>query len=444
MPEAIPLIIPRVGGQVFTLPVHQGLRATDSPLTGPGCPSTMLCQGHFSQSRPATPAMLRTQILQAPGAITPDHLKARTTGHLTNESVSSHPCRGHHHAPTSWPPPPQHESDCRAHHLPAQRAAPASHLGGHHHTKVGVSPSDTRARKTTLLGPDPRCPRPRHGCHPSPSVPGAPRIPHLSRARAAAAPPPADPSGGPLRALDTAQLPRRSHRTGARGPARRARVPLYLQPAAGLGPPPPPRPPPPSWAPQGPDSLTPLPQGAGAGAKAASAPRGTLRPLRKPHSAASGDHGDGRGVAAPPGAREGSGAEARESGVFRGLGPGAWGRWAPGFCRRWSSVGGREGYDPPRGMRGSEPPGSPSCRPRVTGFSVGEGKKKACRITGELVHLGGGKRELDSTSSGCRALLGVRGMGGSQSTPSPSVSSRPPPCWGPAQRLASKRALGQF
>lgn len=378
MPEAIPLIIPRVGGQAFTLPVHQGLRATDSPLVGPGCPSTMLCQGHFSQSRPATPAMLRTQILQAPGAITPDHLKARTIGHLTNESTSSHPCRGHHHAPTSWPPPPQHESNCSAHHLPAQRAAPASHLGGHHHTKVGVS------LFLTPVPGKPRCSGQTHAAHahatgvtlPT-SVPGAPRIPLLSRARAAAAPPPADPSGGPSRALDTAQLPRRSHRTRARGPAGRARVPLYLQPASGLGPPPPPRPPPPSWAPQGPDSLTPLPQGAGAGAKATSAPRGTLRPLRKPHSAASGDHGDGRGVAAPSGAREGSGAEARGSGVFRGLGPGAWGRWAPGFCRRWGFVGGREGHDQPRGMRGREPPGSPSCRPRVTGFSVGEGGKKS-------------------------------------------------------------------
>lgn len=161
MPEAIPLLRPRGGGQAFTLPVHQGLRATDSPLAGPGCPSTRLCQGHFSQSQPGTPAMLRTHILQALGAITPDHLKARTTGHLTNESISSHPCRGHHHAPTSWPPPPQQESDGRAHHLPAQRAAPASHLGGHHHTKVGVS---------LLLTPvpgKPRCPRPRHACHPS-------------------------------------------------------------------------------------------------------------------------------------------------------------------------------------------------------------------------------------------------------------------------------------
>ena len=50
--------------------------------------------------------MLRTHILQALGAITPGHLKARTTGHLTNESTSSHPCWGHHQAPTSWPPPP--------------------------------------------------------------------------------------------------------------------------------------------------------------------------------------------------------------------------------------------------------------------------------------------------------------------------------------------------
>lgn len=124
----------------------------------------------------------------------------------------------------------------------------------------------------------------------------------------------------------------RARRTLPRGPHRshstRAGGPPYLQPAARLGPPPPPRPPPPSWAPQGPNSLTPLPQGAGAGAKAASAPRGTLRPLRKPLSAASGDHGDDRGVAAPPSAREESGAEAAASGAFRPRRPRAWGRWA--------------------------------------------------------------------------------------------------------------------
>lgn len=130
----------------------------------------------------------------------------------------------------------------------------------------------------------------------------------------------------------------RGSRTSARGPVGRATTrsghcparravrtapvpgawpgPPYLPPAAGLGPPRPPRPPPPSWAPQGPYSLTLLPQGAGAGAKAASAPRGTLRPLRKPHSAASGDHGDGRGAAAPPSAREGSGAQAGAGGAF--------------------------------------------------------------------------------------------------------------------------------
>lgn len=107
------------------------------------------------------------------------------------------------------------------------------------------------------------------------------------------------------------------HSHHSQDPARRARGPPYLPPAAGLGPQPPRRPPPPSWAPQGPDSLTPLPQGAGADAETASAPRGTLRPLRKPHSAASGDHGDGRGAAAPSGAREGSGAEAGASGDSR-------------------------------------------------------------------------------------------------------------------------------
>ena len=43
--------------------------------------------------------------------------------------------------------------------------------------------------------------------------------------------------------------------------------------------------------------------------------------------------------------------------------------------RRCSFVGGREGQDRPRCMRGRELPGSPSFRPRVTGFSVGEAKK---------------------------------------------------------------------
>lgn len=51
MPEAMPLIITTVGGWAFTLPIHQGLRAMDSPLAGPGCPGTTLCQGHFLQSR---------------------------------------------------------------------------------------------------------------------------------------------------------------------------------------------------------------------------------------------------------------------------------------------------------------------------------------------------------------------------------------------------------
>lgn len=263
------------------------------------CQQLLSCSGH-QFSNPGVPS-LQTMSRPEPS----NALLTRVLPHTHARGTTLRPRAGHRHPGTSP--------------SGAQRAATASHLGGHHRTKVGVS----------LLAPvpgKPRCLCQTHAAHvratgvtiPTP-VTGAPRIPHLPRARVAAAPPPADPSGGPPRALDTAQLPRRLHRARAQGPARRARGPPYLQPAAGLGPPPPPRPPPPSWAPQGPDSLTPLPQGAGAGAKAASAPRGTLRPLRKPHSAASGDHGDGRGAAAPPGAREGSGAEARASGVFRGL-----------------------------------------------------------------------------------------------------------------------------
>lgn len=123
--------------------------------------------------------MLRTQILQAPGTITPDHVKARTIRHLSNESTSSHPYQGHHHAPTGCPPPLQNQSKCGARHQSALRAAPASHLGSHHRTKVGVS----------LLTPvpgKPRCLCQTHAAHARATgvtiptlAPGAPRISHL-------------------------------------------------------------------------------------------------------------------------------------------------------------------------------------------------------------------------------------------------------------------------
>lgn len=45
--------------------------------------------------------MLRTPILQAPGAITPEHVQARTIQHPSNGIASSRPCQGHHHAPMS-------------------------------------------------------------------------------------------------------------------------------------------------------------------------------------------------------------------------------------------------------------------------------------------------------------------------------------------------------
>lgn len=274
--------------------------------------------------------------------------------HPSNGSTSSHPCQRHHHAGTSWPPTPEPvRGPC-----PSPTCADScttSHLGGHHRTKVEASLLRSVPGK-------PRCLCRTHVAHaratrvtiPTP-VPGAPQTSHLPRARVAAATPPADPSGRPPRALDTAQPAAPLAPRPRPGPARRAEGPPYLPPAAGLGPPP--RPPPPSWAPQGPDSLTPLPQGAGAGAKSASAPRGTLRPLRKPLSAASGDHGDGRGAAAPPGAREGRGVEARASPAFRGRLPCAWGRWAPGSGRGGGPVGGREGLDWPRCVGGREPPG---------------------------------------------------------------------------------------
>lgn len=75
------------------------------------------------------------------------------------------------------------------------------------------------------------------------------------------------------------------------------------------------------------------------------------------------------------------------------------------------SVGGREGQGQPRCMRGREPSGSPSFGPRVTGFSVGEAKK-ACRISGKLVHWGGGKGEVGSFSSRVRSA--PLGRGGSE------------------------------
>lgn len=309
------------------------------------------------------------------------------------------------------------------------------------HQGRGESP-DTRARETMLPVPDHaaharatgviiqhQC----QGLHGPPTCHWRPRQPHLClrTRRAGHRAPRALPSPSP-----------HSPRAGAQGPARRARGPPYLPPSAGLGPPPLPRPPPPSWAPQGPDSLTPLPQGAGAGAKAASAPRGTLRPLRKPHSAASGDHGDGRGAAAPSGAREGSGAEAGASGALGRRGPGAWGRWARGSSPAVGAGGlrRRPGGAGPAALHAGkgETPGSTSFRSRVTGFSVGEAEKQS-RITGELVHLGGGRREMGSTSSGVTERS-LRGRNTSSFVSRPHCPS--PPC--PALCLASRGTLGQL
>lgn len=62
------------------------------------------------------------------------------------------------------------------------------------------------------------------------------------------------------------------------------------------------------------------------------------------------------------------------------------------------SVGGREGQDPPLLTQGREPPGSPSFRPRVTGFSVGEAKKQVGSL--ENWFIWEEERERGSTSSG--------------------------------------------
>lgn len=182
-----------------------GLRAMDSPLSGLSSAPAPHCAKGISHSH-STNFCQAKDTIQAPGAITPDYVKARTIQHPSNDSTSSHPCQGHHHALTNWQPPPWNQSEGCAHHLPAQRAAPASHLGGHHGTEVVVS-------LLTPVPEKPRCLCQTHAAHaratgvtiPTP-MPGAPRSSHLPRARVAAAPPPADRSGGPPRAPDTAQL----------------------------------------------------------------------------------------------------------------------------------------------------------------------------------------------------------------------------------------------
>lgn len=182
-----------------------GLRAMVSPLSGLSGAPAPRCAKAISHSH-STNFCQAKDTIQAPGAITPDYVKARTIQHPSNDSTSSHPCQGHHHALTNWQPPPWNQSEGCAHHLPAQRAAPASHLGGHHGTEVVVS-------LLTPVPEKPRCLCQTHTAHaratgvtiPTP-MPGAPPSSHLPRARVAAAPPPADRSGGPPRAPDTAQL----------------------------------------------------------------------------------------------------------------------------------------------------------------------------------------------------------------------------------------------
>lgn len=159
--------------------------------------------------------MLRTPILQPWGSITPDHVKARTIQCLIDESTSSHPCQGHHLAPTSWPPSPRHQSKwCTEGCDRLTPRRPPPHQGG------GES-SGTRARKTTLPVPDPCCPRPRHGCH----------HPHTGD-RSSKDPTPATGARG--------------SRTSARGPVGRATArlghcpaaaPLAPRPRPGPGPP---------------------------------------------------------------------------------------------------------------------------------------------------------------------------------------------------------------
>ena len=142
----------------------------------------------------------------------------RALPHTPAGGTTRRPPAGHRHpAGVRWPGPSPARTEGCARLTPGR---PPPHQGG------GESPSDTRARRSASHARATRVTLPT-------SVPGAPRIPHLSRARAAAAPPPADPSGGPSRALDTAQLPRRSHRAQVRGPARRTASPFTSSPPQG-------------------------------------------------------------------------------------------------------------------------------------------------------------------------------------------------------------------
>lgn len=116
----------------------------------------------------------------------------------------SHPCRGTTMRPragTATPGPVQVLGPSPT----CTEGCTTSHLGGHHCTKVA----------TSLLTPvpeKPRCLCQTHAAHARVTgvtiptlVPGAPQSSHLPWARVAAAPPPADPSGRPPRAPDTAR-----------------------------------------------------------------------------------------------------------------------------------------------------------------------------------------------------------------------------------------------
>lgn len=123
--------------------------------------------------------------------------------HPSNGSPSSQPCPPHLHAGTSWAPTPN-QPELYAHHLPVRRAAPASHLGGHHHTKVGVS-------LLTRVPGKPRCPCQIHVAHTpttvSPSPHWCPGLhgPHTCHWRAWQPNLRPRTSGRPPRALDAAQ-----------------------------------------------------------------------------------------------------------------------------------------------------------------------------------------------------------------------------------------------
>lgn len=149
------LLHPQSGRAACTLPIHLGLRATDSPRPGSGSPlhragRALSPGGQELLSRwghPASPL----------GAISADRAKART---IRSPAMATPPPPQAGGTPSALKsvqvlcPPPTCAQGCAR---PAP-GRPPSHRGG------GESP-DSCARRTTPPVPDPHCSRPCRGCH---------------------------------------------------------------------------------------------------------------------------------------------------------------------------------------------------------------------------------------------------------------------------------------